>query len=75
MRPANIQISLCIRAIWSESSLDAFWTDKDANFHHVDNEDSDKTVRVRRLIRVFVVRKYVEGTFFYVDAHHENMPI
>ena len=32
MRPAKIQISLRIRAVWSESSLDAFWTAKEAKF-------------------------------------------
>ena len=30
VRLANIQISLRIRAVWSESSLGAFWIDKDA---------------------------------------------
>ena len=29
-RPAKIQIRLRIRAVWSESSLDAFWIAKDA---------------------------------------------
>ena len=32
MRPAKIQISLHIRAVWSESSLGAFWIAKDAKF-------------------------------------------
>ena len=35
-----------------ESSLCAFWIAKDAKFLHADNEDSDQTVRLRRLIRV-----------------------
>ena len=30
VRPAKIQISLRIRAVWSESSLGAFWIAKDA---------------------------------------------
>ena len=38
VRPAMIQISLRIRAILSESSLDAFWIAKDAKFLHVDKE-------------------------------------
>ena len=33
-RPAKIQIRLRIRAVWSESSLDAFWIAKDAKFLH-----------------------------------------
>ena len=56
VRPAKIQIRLRIRAVWSESSLVAFWIAKDAKFLHADNEDSDQTARVRRLIWVFVVR-------------------
>ena len=43
---------------WSESSLCAFWTAKDANFLHADNEDSDQTARMRRLIWVFVGRTF-----------------
>ena len=41
---AKIQISLRIRAGWSESSLGAFWITKDARFFFlVDNKDSDQT--------------------------------
>ena len=32
VRPANVQISLRIRAVWSEFSLAAFWIAMDANF-------------------------------------------
>ena len=32
VRPAKIQISLCIGAVWSEFSLGAFWIAKDAKF-------------------------------------------
>ena len=56
VRPAKIQISLRIRAGWSESSLGAFWIAKDAKFLHADNEDSNQTARMRRLIWVFVGR-------------------
>ena len=54
VRPAKIQISLCIRAVWSESSLGPFWIAKHARFHHVEHEDSDQTARMRRLIWGFV---------------------
>ena len=37
MRPAKIQISLRIRAGWSESSLGAFWLAMDAKFPFADN--------------------------------------
>ena len=54
VRPAKIQISLCIRAVWSESSLDTFRIAKDAKNIHAGNEDSNQTARMRRLIWVFV---------------------
>ena len=53
MLPAKIQISLCIHAVWSESSLSAFWITKDAKFYHADNGDSDQTAWMHRLIQVF----------------------
>ena len=55
VRPVKIPISLRCRAVWSESSLGAFWIAKilDANILHADNEDSDQTARMRRLIWIF----------------------
>ena len=50
LRPAKIQISLRIRTVWSESSLDAFWIANIAKFLYADNEDSDQNARMRRLI-------------------------
>ena len=50
----KIQISLHIRAVWSESSLATFWKANDANFLHTDNKDSNQTVQMGRLIWVFV---------------------
>ena len=43
---AKIQISLRIRAVWSEPSLGAIRIAKDARFLHADNEDSDQAVRM-----------------------------
>ena len=54
VRPAKIQISLHIRAVWPESSLGAFWIAKDAKFLHGDIEGSDQIARMRKLIRVFI---------------------
>ena len=45
VRPAKIQIRLRSRAVWSESSLGAFW---------IAIEDSDQTACMRRLVCVFV---------------------
>ena len=56
VRPAKIQISLRILAVWSEFSLDAFWLAKDTKFLLADNEGSDQTARMRRLIWIFVGR-------------------
>ena len=39
VRPVKIQISLRIRAVWSESSLGAFWIAKDEKSSHADNGD------------------------------------
>ena len=54
VRPAKIQISLRIRAVWSESSLGAFCIAEDAKFVHANNENSNQIARMRRLIWVFV---------------------
>ena len=56
VRLVKIQISLRIRAVWSESSLGAYWTAKGAKFLHANNEDFNQTARMRRLIWVFVGR-------------------
>ena len=69
VRPAKIQISLRIRAVWSESSLTGLWINKDAKFLHADNEDSDQTTRMRRLIWVIDERtcyKVQFGTLRFV---------
>ena len=55
-RQVKIQISLRIRAVWSESSPGAFRIVKSAKFLHADNEDSDRSARMGRLIWVFIGR-------------------
>ena len=64
---AKIQISLRIRAVWSESSLGAFWIAEDTKFLHADKEYSDQTARMRRLIWVFF-GQHVRGTFSNISA-------
>ena len=55
VRLAQIQISLRIPVVWTESSLGAFWiASQDAKFLHVDKEDSDQAAWMCRLIWVFV---------------------
>ena len=56
VRSANTQISLGIRPVRSVSLLCAQWLAKDLSFHHADNEDSDQTGRMPRLIWVFAGR-------------------
>ena len=70
VHPAKIQISLRIRAVWSESSLGTFWIAKVAKFLHADNEDADQTVRMCRLIWVVVEQTYQKVPFFFnAEAH------
>ena len=45
MRPVKIQISLRIRAVWSEASLGKFLIPKNAKFFHAINVRSDQTAR------------------------------
>ena len=63
VRRAKIQTSLRIRAVWSESSLGTFWIANDAKFVHKDNEDTGQTVRMRRVIWVFVGRSCLKVRF------------
>ena len=56
VRPANTQISLDIRPVWTESSLCAQWVPKDPSFLHADSEDSYQTGWMPRLIWVFAGR-------------------
>ena len=58
VRPAKTQISLGISPVWSESSLCAEWVATDPRFLHADNEDSDQTGRMPRLIWVFAGRTF-----------------
>ena len=48
--------SACACAVWSESSLGAFWIAIDAKVLHADNGDSNQPARMRRLIWVFFGR-------------------
>ena len=68
MRPSKIQISLRIRAVWSESPMGAFSIAKDRKFLHADNQDSDQTARMRKLIWVRWAHR-LGGTFFHVSGH------
>ena len=53
VRPTMTQISLCIRPVWTASSLSVQWVAKDKGFLRADSEDSDQTGRMPRLIWVF----------------------
>ena len=71
VRPAKIQISLCIRPVWPESSLCAQWVAKDPSFLHADSEDSDETGRKPRLIWVFAGRTLI---LLVLSCHGSNIP-
>ena len=66
MHPVKIQI----RAVWSESSLYAFWIAKDSKFLHGGHENSDQTVRMRRLISAFVGHTYQEARFLMLRLNN-----
>ena len=55
--PSKTQISLRIRAVWSESSMTTLWVAKGPTFLKTENLVSDQTVGLRRLIRFFTVRR------------------
>ena len=61
--------SVCEFAQFDLNLRGAFCIAKDAKFLNVDNEDSDQTARMRRLIWVFFARKCLEGTFSHVAVH------
>ena len=68
VRQTEIQISLRIRAVWSESPLGNFvWIAKDINILHADNEDSDQTARMRRPIWALLCVHVSEGRFSHVQ--------
>ena len=56
VRPANTQISLGIRPVWSESSLCAWRNLEFLATHWAHSEDSDQAGRMPRLIWVFAGR-------------------
>ena len=64
VRLTRTQISLRIRAVWSESSLSARRNCASLAIQNVPSEDSDQTARMRRLIWIFAGRTLVsKGTF------------
>ena len=67
MRPAEIQVNLRIRTIWSKSSLGAFWVAKDANLLHADNKDTDQTARMQMSTLDAYVGRYA---FFFAAQLH-----
>ena len=66
-RPAKIQISLRIRAVFLEFSSGALWIAKDATFLHANNEHFDQNAHMRKLTIAFVVWTS-ERTFSDVEA-------
>ena len=82
MRLAAIQISLRARAVWSESSLVAFWISKDAKMLHTDNEDRWSDSAVALAVLSLRLATMSEGSSFshvlsnvYVKAIALDMPL
>ena len=74
MRPGKIQISPRIHAVWSEPSLGAVWLSRDTKFVLADNEDSDQTARMRRLIWVSVGRTCPKLRFLTLQFINFSVP-
>ena len=66
VRPTKTQISLRIRAVWSESSLSAWRNFASLAIQKAPSEDSDQTARMRRLIRIFAGRTCLKVRFLTV---------
>ena len=62
VHPEKIQISLRIRAVWSESSPSAFWIAKYTK-SSIRRKKTDQTARMRRLIWVYVVSTFQKVRF------------
>ena len=69
-RPVKLQISLLISAVWSESSLDTLWILGLQSFLSMLTMKTDQTVRMSRLIWVFI-GCMSEGMFSRIVAHLE----
>ena len=57
MRPTKIQISLCMRAVWSKYSLSAWRNFAPFAFHYAPSKDSDQYAQMCRLIWIFAGRR------------------
>ena len=68
-RPTKTQISLRIRAVWSESLLFAWRKFASLGIQNALSEDSDQTARMRRLIWIFAVRTCSEIRFLTFRHH------
>ena len=63
VHPTKTQISLRIRAVWSESSLSAFRKIVSLTIENAPSEDSDQTAQMRRLIWIFAGRTFTKARF------------
>ena len=72
VRTAKTQISLGIRADWSESSLCAQWVATGPRFAHADSEDSDQTGRMPKLIWVFAGRTLILLVFSCLGSYFKH---
>ena len=63
VRPTKTQISLRIRAVWSDSLLSALRNFVSLAIQNAPNEDSDQPARMRRLIWIFLGRTCLKGRF------------
>ena len=67
--PTKTQISLRIRAVWSESSLSTWRNSVSLDIKNVPSQDYDQTARTRRLIWIFVGRTCPKVPFLTLRAN------
>ena len=75
VRPAKFQISLCIRAVWSESSLSAFWIARDVKFLPVDNKDWSVSADARADLNLLWARVRRHGFYLAAPLIHRTASI
>ena len=69
VHPTKTQIRLRIRAVWSESSLSAWRKIASLAIQNAPSDDSDQTVRMRRLIWIFagqICKKVLSRAVIYM---------
>ena len=69
VRPVKIQIRLRIRAVWSETSLGAFWIANDAKFLHAEVYIVSQIRGIFQFLLDLISIYFVVSTFFRLHKY------